>query len=83
MRIKVIYFTEFGSSLIIMKIDELASWIKRYNFKIISIEKQNNIEENISHLKWIYNRMINIHNEDKNYDYMIKFQKILKQLKKK
>jgi hypothetical protein len=78
MRINVIYFTEFGSSLITMRIDELASWIKRYNFKIISIEQQNNIEENISHLKWIYNRMINIHNEDKNYDYMIKFQKILK-----
>ena len=40
MNIKIIYATEFGSSSITMKIEELASWIKRYNFKILSIEEQ-------------------------------------------
>ena len=40
MNIKIIYATEFGSSSTTMKIEELASWIKRYNFKILSIEEQ-------------------------------------------
>jgi hypothetical protein len=43
--------------------------------------KQESIEEN--HLEWIYNRMIYVHGENKNYDYMIKFKNIIEQLKKK
>lgn len=34
-------------------------------------------KEEIRHLAFIYNRMIHIHNENENYDYMIKFSTIL------
>lgn len=34
------------------------------------------------HLLWIYNRMIEVHKENPNYDYMIKFRDILKTLHK-
>jgi hypothetical protein len=30
-----------------------------------------------SHLEWIYNRLLKVHNEKANYDYMIKFKAIL------
>jgi len=29
------------------------------------------------HLEWIYNRLITIHGENPNYDYMLKFKEIL------
>jgi hypothetical protein len=32
------------------------------------------------HLEWIYHRMIEIHGENPNYDYMIKFREILENL---
>lgn len=47
------------------------------------MEKNKYPKENINHLKWIYYRMIIIHNENVNYDYMIKFKNIIKQFKKK
>lgn len=34
----------------------------------------------IQHLQWIYERMIHVHNENENYDYMIKFRSILEAL---
>lgn len=34
------------------------------------------------HLQWIYARMVEIHKEDTNCDYMIKFRGILKALRK-
>lgn len=34
-------------------------------------------EEVTNHLKFIYDRMVNIHNENENYDYMIKFKNII------
>jgi hypothetical protein len=34
-------------------------------------------EEEIIHLTWIYNRMWNVHGENKNVDYMLKFAEIL------
>lgn len=40
-------------------------------------------EEDIKYLEWIYERMINVHNENLNYDYMIIFKNILEQFKKK
>jgi hypothetical protein len=40
-------------------------------------------EEEVNHLEWIYNRMINVYNENENYDYMIRFKNIIKQFKKK
>jgi hypothetical protein len=42
----------------------------------------NNSEEDIKHLQWIYDRMVNVHGENENYDYMIKFKEIIEQLKK-
>jgi hypothetical protein len=38
-------------------------------------------QENITHLGWIYDRMKNVHNENENYDYMIKFREIIDDLK--
>lgn len=34
------------------------------------------------HLQWIYDRMVEVHKENPNYDYMIKFRSILKALRK-
>jgi hypothetical protein len=38
-------------------------------------------QTNIEHLEWIYNRMLNVYNEDKDFDYMLKFRSILDELK--
>ncbi len=38
-------------------------------------------QDNIIHLEWIYDRMKNVHNENENYDYMIKFREIIDDLK--
>ncbi len=39
-------------------------------------------QDNITHLEWIYDRMKNVHNENENYDYMIKFREIINDLNK-
>ncbi len=31
----------------------------------------------LKHLEWIYNRMIDVHGENKNVDYMLRFNKML------
>lgn len=33
--------------------------------------------ENINHLEWIYYRLINVHKENPNVDYMLKFDDII------
>lgn len=33
-----------------------------------------------AHLQWIYDRMSNVHGENENYDYMLKFKEIIEQL---
>lgn len=33
--------------------------------------------EELAHLKWIYGRMHNVHKENENIDYMLRFKKIL------
>jgi hypothetical protein len=40
------------------------------------------IDKDITHLQWIYDRMSNVHGENKNYDYMPKFKEIIEQFKK-
>jgi hypothetical protein len=40
-------------------------------------------EEDFNHLEWIYNRLISVHNESPNYDYMLKFKSLIKQFKNK
>jgi hypothetical protein len=35
---------------------------------------------NENHLEWIYNRLIEVHGENSNYDYMIEFKKIIQSL---
>ena len=53
---------------------------------IVTIEKnmndQNINEKDVKHLQWLYDRMVNVHGENKDYDYMIKFKEIIEQLKK-
>ena len=43
---------------------------------------ENNSDKDIKHLQWVYDRMVNVHGENENYDYMIKFKEIIEQLKK-
>jgi hypothetical protein len=44
--------------------------------KLLSIQ----LYSNNNHLEWIYNRMIEVHGENPNYDYMITFKKIIQSL---
>lgn len=37
--------------------------------------------EDMNHLEWIYNRMVEVHKENPNYDYMLRFKKIVDILK--
>ena len=37
--------------------------------------------KDIDHLEWMYHRMISVHKENKNTDYMIKFRNIIKKIK--
>ncbi len=47
----------------------------------IIIDKKDFINnEDLQHLKWIYERMVNQHNENWNYDYMYRFAKIMQKL---
>jgi len=34
-------------------------------------------DKDTSHLQWIYDRMSNVHDENENYDYMLKFKEII------
>jgi hypothetical protein len=43
---------------------------------------QNINEKDVKHLQWLYVRMVHVHGENENYDYMIKFMEIIEQLKK-
>jgi len=47
-----------------------------------NMKDQNINEKDVKHLQWIYDRMANVHGENKDYDYMIKFKEIIEQLKK-
>jgi hypothetical protein len=38
-------------------------------------------DEDIRHLEWTHSRMVFIHKENPQYDYMLKFEKIIKRLK--
>jgi hypothetical protein len=39
-------------------------------------------DKDIKHLEWVYERMKCVHNENENYDYMIRFREILEALRK-
>jgi hypothetical protein len=41
MEVKIKYATEFGISETLIEINDLKSWIDKYNFKIYSIEEKN------------------------------------------
>ena len=47
-----------------------------------NMKDQNINEKDVKHLQWLYDRMVNVHGENKDYDYMIKFKEIIEQLKK-
>ena len=38
------------------------------------------LSQDKKHLKWIYERLIEVHKENPNYDYMLKFKKIINNL---
>lgn len=38
-------------------------------------------DRDIKHLEWVYKRMKYVHNENENYDYMIRFREILEALR--
>lgn len=38
-------------------------------------------EEEVSHLEWIYDRLVTVHSENANYDYMLKFKDIIEKFK--
>lgn len=38
-------------------------------------------DKDIKHLEWVYERMKCVHNENENYDYMIRFREILEALR--
>lgn len=38
-------------------------------------------DRDIKHLEWVYERMKYVHNENENYDYMIRFREILEALR--
>jgi hypothetical protein len=40
-------------------------------------------EEDLKHLEFIYGRLVDVHNENPNYDYILKFKSIIEQFKKK
>ena len=44
------------------------------------MENQNINEKDVKHLQWLYDRMVNVHGENKDYDYMIKFKEIMEYL---
>jgi hypothetical protein len=37
-------------------------------------------DKDIKHLEWVYERMKCVHNENENYDYMLRFREILEAL---
>lgn len=39
-------------------------------------------DKDINHLKWVYDRMKFVHNENEDYDYMIRFSEIIYSLQK-
>jgi hypothetical protein len=58
---------------------------KEVLLKAIKIEKQQQdySDDDVKHLEWMYNRMIEIHGENTNYDYMIKLKNIIETFKNK
>lgn len=34
-------------------------------------------KEEVKHINWMYNRLTSVHNENPNYDYMLKFKEII------
>jgi hypothetical protein len=45
-----------------------------------ALENEKISKEDINHLKWIFDRLKDFHNENENIDYMIKFKEIIKKL---
>lgn len=39
------------------------------------------LKDDVKHLEWLYNRMLNVYNENPQYDYMIRFKAILDKIK--
>jgi hypothetical protein len=73
-------------------IDNAKKWFWRKGFKAgFNTHKElvkdkllsTQLYSNENHLEWIYNRLIEVHGENSNYDYMIKFKEIIQSLQPK
>lgn len=47
-----------------------------------TIEETAYSEKDANHLEWLFERMVNVHGENPNYDYMIRFRKVIETFKK-
>ena len=59
------------------------SWLKGFNAHKELVKARflsTQLYSNENHLEWIYNRLIEVHGENSNYDYMIEFKKIIQSL---
>jgi hypothetical protein len=73
MKVAVRYFTEFGSSVSTMESSELASWIKRYNFKISSITEVDEEESKVSKKEITHEEIFNDDKKAKLKEFIDKF----------
>jgi hypothetical protein len=73
MKVAVRYFTEFGSSVSTMESSELASWIKRYNFKISSITEVDEEESKVSKREITHEEVFNDDKKAKLKEFIDKF----------
>ena len=76
---KVIWYIEKGCKLIFQKPDKLISWLKSLRPQLKE-EGCNYITPNKKFFQWIYDRLVNVHNEDPNVDYMMSFKERINNL---
>ena len=64
----------------IVRVDSFLAGFKAHQELVKNKLLSTRLYSNENHLEWIYNRMIEVHKENPNYDYMIAFKKIIQSL---
>jgi hypothetical protein len=57
-------------------------WKKLLNQRKGEEKRNPNKMTNSQHLNWLFDRLVEVHNENPNYDYMIRFRKIIDEVEK-